>query len=103
MQGRPEGRDTFLSESPGVARGRIVNRKLERCITSTPATTKEGRNDERKFKCLHHVFLKIGIQTDIHILNKYHLFRNFLTLYDLTHSVSNIENLSKAKKDMKHI
>ena len=30
--GRPDGRDTFLSESPGVARGGMVNRKIEGCI-----------------------------------------------------------------------
>ena len=30
--GKPEGRDTFFGESPGVARG-IVNQKIEGCIT----------------------------------------------------------------------
>ena len=34
LLGRPEGRDTLLSESPGVARGGgMVNRKIERCIS----------------------------------------------------------------------
>ena len=42
LLGRPEGRDTFLSESPGVARGGgMVNRKIEGCITSQTKSDRE--------------------------------------------------------------